>query len=159
MSKRAHSLADRIEAGAKALGDYAAGLTDAQWRTPITPDGRTAGVLVNHVASVYPLEVDLARTLSQGTAIIGVTWAVVAEMNAKHAKDNTGTSKAETLALLKKNSAEAAARVRAFTDDELDGAAGLSLNGDAPLTAQFMIEDHALRHSFHHLAKIRAVLG
>ena len=119
MPKRANALADRIEAGAKALGDYAAGLTDAQWRTPITPDGRTAGVLVNHVASVYPLEADLLKTIS----------------------------------------AEAAARVRAFTDDELDSAAGISLNGDAPLTSQFMLEDHALRHRVHHLAKIRAVLG
>ena len=27
-----------------------------------------------------------------------------------------------------------------------------------PLTAQFLIEDHALRHSWHHLAKIKAVL-
>lgn len=159
MSKRANALADRVEAGAKALGDYAAGLTDAQWRTPITPDGRTAGVLVNHVASVYPLEVDLARSLAQGQAIVGVTWAVVADMNAKHALDNAATPRADTLALLKKNSAEAAARVRAFSDDELDTAAGVSLNGDAPLTSQFMLEDHALRHSFHHLAKIRAVLG
>jgi hypothetical protein len=35
----------------------------------------------------------------------------------------------------------------------------VSLNADAPLTTQFFIEDHALRHSFHHLARIRAALG
>jgi len=35
----------------------------------------------------------------------------------------------------------------------------VSLCGDAPLTAQFFIEDHALRHSFHHLAKMRAAVG
>jgi hypothetical protein len=30
--------------------------------------------------------------------------------------------------------------------------------GNAPLTCQFWLEDHAVRHSFHHLAKIRAAL-
>jgi hypothetical protein len=34
----------------------------------------------------------------------------------------------------------------------------VSLNADAPLTCQFFIEDHALRHSYHHLARIRATL-
>ena len=28
----------------------------------------------------------------------------------------------------------------------------------APVTAQFVIEDHALRHSWHHLARIRTAL-
>jgi hypothetical protein len=32
------------------------------------------------------------------------------------------------------------------------------LSSGAPMTAQFVIEDHALRHSWHHLAKIRAAL-
>ena len=30
---------------------------------------------------------------------------------------------------------------------------------NAPLTTQFFIEDHALRHRFHHLANIEAALG
>jgi len=37
-------------------------------------------------------------------------------------------------------------------------AAPISLYGDAPLTCQFMLEDHAVRHSFHHLAKLRAAV-
>ena len=42
-------------------------------------------------------------------------------------------------------------------DEELDRAAPVSLNSDAPLTCQFMLEDHAVRHSYHHLDRIRAV--
>ena len=34
-----------------------------------------------------------------------------------------------------------------------------SLSFGAPVTAQFVIEDHALRHSWHHLARIRTALG
>ncbi|HVZ61717.1 MAG TPA: hypothetical protein VG892_13105 [Terriglobales bacterium] len=46
--------------------------------------------------------------------------------------------------------------MRGFSDEELDRAAPVSLNADAPLTAQFLIEDHAVRHSWHHLASIKA---
>jgi hypothetical protein len=49
--------------------------------------------------------------------------------------------------------------VRAFTDDELDRAAPFSLSSGAPVTAQFVIEDHALRHSWRHLARLRKAVG
>jgi hypothetical protein len=111
------------------------------------------------VASVYPVEIDLARAISRGDAVTGVSWDVVSEMNGKHALDHTDVAKAATLELLRRNSREAAAAVRAFTDAELDRAAPFSLSYGAPVTAQFVIEDHALRHSWHHLAKIRKTLG
>jgi hypothetical protein len=114
---------------------------------------------VHHVASVYPIEIDLARTIASGKAVTGVSWEVVAQLNAKHAQDQAGVTKAATLELLRRNSREAAAAVRAFTDDELDRAAPFSLSFGAPVTAQFVIEDHALRHSWHHLARIRKALG
>lgn len=82
----------------------------------------------------------------------------MAVLNGKHAHGAAGATKAETLELLRKNSREAAAKVRALTDEELDRAAPFSLSYGAPVTAQFVIEDHALRHSWHHLAKIRQSL-
>jgi len=36
-----------------------------------------------------------------------------------------------------------AAAIRALSDAQLDQAAPVSLNSDAPLTCQFMLEDHA----------------
>ena len=65
----------------------------------------------------------------------------------------------EALGLLRRNSKAAADAIRQFSDEELDRAAPISLNADAPLTTQFFIEDHALSHSFHHLASIRAALS
>jgi len=159
MSKRANALAERIEQGAQALTTFVEGLSEAEWQTVVANDNRTVSVLVHHVASVYPIEIDLARALAEGKPIAGVTWEVVAEMNARHAQDQAGASKQETLDLLRQNSRVAADRVREFTDEELDRAGPVSLNADAPLTAQFFIEDHALRHSFHHLANIRAALN
>ena len=114
---------------------------------------------MHHVASVYPIEIDLARAIASGKAVTDVTWEVVAELNGKHAQENAEVTKAAALELLRRNSREAAAAVRAFTDEELDQAAPFSLSFGAPVTAQFVIEDHALRHSWHHLARIRTALG
>jgi len=159
MGRRAESLAARIEEGAAGLAAFAERLSDTEWRTPIPRDGRTVGVIVHHVASVYPIEIDLARTIASGKAVTGVTWEFVAELNAKHAREHAAVKKADALDLLRQNSRQAADAVRAFTDEELDRAAPFSLSFDAPVTTQFVVEDHALRHSWHHLARIRTALG
>lgn len=159
MNKRSEALAARLEAGAASLAAFAAALSETQWQTVIPHDGRKVGAVVHHVASVYPIEIQLAQSLAAGQAITGVTWDVVHTMNHDHAKENEGVTKEIALALLATNSATAAAAIRVLSDAELDRAAPVSLNSDAPLTCQFMLEDHAVRHSYHHLAKIRAALG
>jgi hypothetical protein len=159
-SRRAELLAERIETGARELAAFAESLSDAEWQLAVTAtDRRPIGVIVHHVASMYPIEVEAARAIAAGNAVTEVTWEVVAGLNAKHAAEQTACTKAEALALLERNSREAAAAVRAFTDDELDQAAPFSLSFGAPMTAQFVIEDHALRHSWHHLARIRKAVG
>ena len=158
--RRAELLADRIEEGAAGLAAFAEGLSEVDWSMPVSgSDRRSLGVIVHHVASVYPIEIDLARAIASGKAVTDVTWEVVAELNGKHAQENVEVTKAAALELLRRNSREAAAAVRAFTDEELDRAAPFSLSFGAPVTAQFVIEDHALRHSWHHLARIRTALG
>jgi hypothetical protein len=159
-SERAEALAERLEQGARALAAFASTLTDAEWRTPFgTTDTRKIGVIVHHVASIYPLEIQLAQVLASGKPITGVTWDAVAEVNGQHAGDNDGATKEAALELLARNSAAAAAAIRALSDAELAQAAPVSLYGDAPLTCQFFLEDHAVRHSYHHLARIRKALG
>ena len=158
MSKRSEALAARLEEGARSLSTFASTLTDAQWQSRVPKDGRKVGVTVHHVANMYPLEIQLAQKLAGGEAIEGVTWDVVAEVNAGHAKEQDAVTKEAALDLLKRNSAAAAAAIRALSDAELDRAAPVSLNADAPLTCQFFVEDHALRHSYHHLAKIKAAV-
>lgn len=158
--RRAELLADRIEEGAAVLAAFAEGLSEEEWRVPVSAtDRRSAGIIVHHVASMYPIEIDVARAVASGKAVTDVTWDVVAGLNAKHAREHAEITKAAALELLRRNSHEAAAAVRAFTDEELDRAAPFSLSFGAPITAQFVIEDHALRHSWHHLARIRTALG
>ena len=79
-------------------------------------------------------------------------------MNAGHATEHDAVTKDAAVGLLRKNSAAAAAAIRALSDGELDHASPASLYADAPITCQFMLEDHAVRHSYHHLARLRAAL-
>lgn len=161
MGARAEALAKRIEEGAANLAAYVERLNDDDWTRPIAAerDGRPLNVIVHHVASVYPIEVQLAQAIGSGKAMSDVTWDVVKNMNAGHANDNSTVSKQDALALLRKNSREAADAVRMMTDEQLDTAAPFGLSFDAPVTAQFVIEDHAMRHSWHHLARIKQTLG
>jgi hypothetical protein len=156
--QRSRLLAERLVRGANDLAALARTLTEAEWESRVPKDGRRIGVIVHHVASMYPLEIQLAQTLASGRPVAGVTHDDVNALNAKHAADHDSVPRRETIELLLRNSAAAADAVRMLTDAELDLAASVSLNGDAPLTCQFFIEDHALRHSYHHLARIRATL-
>ena len=159
LSQRAEALAVRLEDGARALAAFASALTDAEWHARVPHDGRKIGVVVHHVANMYPLEIQLAQGLGAGKPVAGVTWDDVHQLNAGHAVEFDAVTKEAAIDLLRRNSAVAAAAIRALTDAELDSAAPVSLNADAPLTCQFMLEDHAVRHSYHHLAAIRKVLG
>jgi hypothetical protein len=159
LNKRSEALAARLENGAASLALFAASLSDAEWQTHLPRNGRKVGVVVHHVASMYPIEIQLASLLAAGQPITGVTWDAVDAINRDHANANDNVSKAAALALLKTNSAAAAAAIRALTDEELDSAAAVSLNSDAPLTCQFFLEDHAVRHSYHHLARMKTALA
>jgi hypothetical protein len=156
---RAGALADRLELGARALATFAGTLTAAEWKTRLPGDGRTIGIVVHPVASVYPIEIELAQTIAAGAPITGVTMAEINAMNARHALENAGVTQAAALDLLRANSAAAAAAIRALTDEQLDCATTVSLYSDALLTCQFVLEDHAVRHSCHHLARIRKTLN
>ena len=83
---------------------------------------------------------------------------VINKMNSDHAKKFENVTKEQAIQLLKENSTAAATAIRALSDAELDQAVPVSLYADAVLTCQFVLEDHAVRHSFHHLGRIRAAL-
>ncbi len=158
MNVRSEAIASRLEGGAAALASFVATLSESEWQTRLPKDGRKVGVVVHHVASVYPVEIHLAKLLAAGQPIMDITWDTVHDMNRDHAHQHEGVTKEEALELLATNSAAAAAAIRSLSDEELDRAATVSLNADAPLSCQYLLEDHAVRHSYHHLARMRAAL-
>src|SRR5690349_6468399 len=113
-TRHANALAEQLEQGARALVAFARDLTADEWTARMPHDGRAIGVIVHHVASVYPLEIQLAQAVGQGHAVTGVTMKDVDEMNAKHALDNASVTKDAAIELLEKNSTAAAAAIRAL---------------------------------------------
>src|SRR5262245_61979381 len=66
--RRAEWLASRIEQGASDLAAFAEELSDTDWLTPMsTTDRRTVGVVVHHLASMYPIEIGLAQAVAAGS--------------------------------------------------------------------------------------------
>lgn len=158
VSPLANALAERLERGAAMLLHLASGLTEAQWQTRVPHDGRKVGVMVHHVGNMDPLEIELSQKIARGEPITGVTMATIDDINAAHAKEKDGVTKEEAIEFVRRNSEAAAAAIRALSDEELQNSATISLYDDAPLTCQFMLEDHPVRHSYHHVAKIRGAL-
>ncbi len=140
------------------LATFAEGRSEKEWQT-VCDDGRTVGVLCHHVASQLPGEIDVMRQMAAGKAFSGVTWAMVDEGNAAHAREHAACSQREAAELLRRNGAMAAAAIQELRDEQLDLATPNSLHGEAPVTAQFWIENHPLAHAYRHLASMRAALS
>src|SRR3954449_10104069 len=104
MNNRSEALAARLEAGAEALAAFAATLSETEWQTRVPKDGRRIGVVVHHVASMYPIEMQLARVLAAGQPITEVTWDGIDAINRDHAQENDAVTKEAALALLASNS-------------------------------------------------------
>ena len=159
MSKRAEAIADRIDQGTEAMAGFVEGLSEAEWHTVVPNEERTVAALVRHTADSFPFFIQWASALAEGQPITGVTWDDIAGMNAQHGQAHAVANKQETIELLRTNSKIAADKVRQFTDEELDNVATVCLYWDTPLSAQWLIEYHHIRHSYHHLDSIRAALN
>lgn len=159
MESRSEALAERILQGAQELADFAKGCSDEDWQTICPNEERTVGVLVHHVGNSYVAELGAIKTLVEGKGLTGVTWDMVDAGNAKHASDNARVTKDDALAILEEKSRMMADFVRELGDDALDATGSISLNWNAPLTAQYFIEEHPVSHPFRHLSSIREALG
>src|SRR3982751_6026716 len=93
LNQRSDALAARLESGAATLAAFLVTLSEAEWQTRLPKDGRKVGVVVHHVASMYPLEIQLARRLAAGQPITGLTWAAVDTINRDHANENDHVTK------------------------------------------------------------------
>src|SRR5262249_24939660 len=74
VNRRSALLADRLEEGAALLAAFAQGLSEEEWHAPVSAtDRRSVGLIVHHVASMYPIEIDVARAIANGKAVTDVT--------------------------------------------------------------------------------------
>jgi hypothetical protein len=158
MGARAESLAKQFETKAAEMTAVIKGLSDADWKKTTEAEKWSVGVTAHHVAGGHEGILGIVKTLAAGQSIPNFTMDMLNEMNAKHAKEQAGCTKAETLALHEKGAAAAAAAVRGLSDVELDKK-GTVLAGMPALTTQQAIENILINHINDHMGSIRKTVG
>ena len=98
MGERAEGLAKKFESKAGELSSVLEKLSDADWKKVTSAEKWPVGVTAHHVAGAHEPIVGMVKTVASGQALPPFTMAQLDEMNAKHAKDFAGCTKAETLA-------------------------------------------------------------
>jgi len=158
MSARAESLAKKYEAKAAELTATIQKLSDADWKKVTAAEKWPVGVTAHHVAGAHEPISNIVKTLAAGQSIPGFTPAMLDDMNAKHAKDFAGCTKAETLALHEKGVKTAAAVVRGLSDADLEKS-GTVLAGIPAMTTHQAVEGILINHIEDHLGSIRKTVG
>jgi hypothetical protein len=158
MGARAESLAKQFEAKAAEMTGAITKLSDADWKKVTSAEKWSVGVTAHHVAGGHEGILGIVKTIASGQSIPNFTMALLDELNAKHAREQAGCTKAETLALHEKGAAAAAATVRALSDAELDRS-GTVLTGVPPMTTQQVVEGILISHITGHLGSIRETVG
>jgi uncharacterized damage-inducible protein DinB len=158
MGARAESLAKQFETKAAEMTGAITKLSDADWKKVTSAEKWSVGVTAHHVAGGHEGILGIVKTIASGQSIPNFTMAILDEMNAKHAREQAGCTKAETLALHEKGAAAAAATVRALSDAELDQS-GTVLTGVPPMTTQQVVEGILISHITGHLGSIRETVA
>lgn len=158
MSARAETLAKTFEAKAADMTATLEKLSDADWKKVTEAEKWPVGVTAHHVAGAHESIAGIVKTIAGGQSLPNFTMDMLNQMNADHAKQFAGCTKAETIELHKKGSAAAAAAVRALSDEQL-GKSGTVLAGMPAMTAQQIVEGILINHIDDHMGSIKKTVG
>lgn len=158
MSTRAQQLADQTDDAINQTIAFVEGVPDDKWTAFCEPEQCTVAALASHIggSAIGVLNV-LVKPVAQGEKPVLITPEQLREWNAENARTNANRSRAEVVAELRSNGAEASAYVRSLSDEELQRSAVLHFSPE-PVTADFIIENVLVNHSLGHLESLRAAV-
>ena len=158
MGQRAQKIADTFEQANNELIAAAERCSDAQWKTATAAEQWPVGVVFHHVAEGHKAIAGLAQLLATGQPLPPVTFDMIHQGNAEHAKKHANCTKAETVKLLREGGAAAAGIVRGLGDEQLDKS-GTLVADLPPMSAQQFLESILIAHIGEHLGNIRTSVG
>lgn len=158
MAAKAEALAKQFESKVQEATRVLERLTDADWKKTTSAEKWTVAVVAHHLAGAHEPIAGIIKTIASGQSMPNFTMDMLHDMNAKHAKEHANATKAETIALHKKNAAAALAVLRGLSDADL-GKSGAVLAGMPPMSAEQAVGGILLRHIDEHLGSIRATVG
>ena len=154
MGAKAEALAKQYEAKVQEATGVLEKLSDADWKKMTDAEKWSVGVTAHHVAGSHEGIANIVKTVASGQSMPHFTMDMLHEMNAKHAKDFTNCTKAETIALHKKGAAAAAAVVRGLSDEQL-AKSGTVLAGMPAMSAEQIVTGILINHIDDHCGSIR----
>jgi PhnB protein len=155
---RGETLAKQFEAKAADALAALQRLTDADWKKATAGEKWSVGVTAHHVAGAFEPISNMLKAVASGTKIPPISMADLDQMNAQHAKDFAGCTKAETIDLFKKGAALAARTVRELHEGDL-AKTGTFLTGVPPMSAEQLITMGLFGHMDDHVGSIKKTLG
>ena len=158
MGAKGEALAKQFEAKAQEAATLLGKLSDADWKKTTSEETWSVGVVAHHVAGSLEGIAGMIKTVAAGQATPPFTMDMLHAMNAKHAKEHSTCTKAETLALHTKNAAATAALVRGLSDAEV-AKSGTVLTGMPPMSVEQIVRAILINHVDEHYRSIRAAVG
>ena len=158
MGARAEQLARKFDESCGEFSKVVHELSDADWKKVTAAEKWPVGVTAHHVASAHEPIANIVKTLAAGQSVPRFTMQMLDEMNAKHAVEHAGCTKAETIALHKQGAATAAAVLRGLSDEQL-AKGGTVFTGAPPMTAEEMVTRALIGHMDDHFGSIRKTIS
>ena len=159
MGAKTEALARQFEGKARDAVATLEKLGDADWKRVTAAERWTVGVTAHHLARGLEAVAGIVTGLVSGGPSRGnFARAMLDEMNAQHAKEHAGCTRAETLALFQNGAARAFAVVRGLNDDQL-AKSGTVFTDAPPMTAEQLIMLGLLGHIDEHMGSIRKTVG
>ncbi len=157
-STRARALAWEFEHANDGLIETLERCSEEQWRAVCPDTGWTVGVQAHHVAANYPIIAGVIRDIAEGHPHPPMPPEKLDSINAQHAQEFAGTTKAQVLALLKANGPTTAQVYRLLSDEQLARSAVVT-SGAREQTVERLLQDLAIGEITRHGAAIRQALA
>jgi hypothetical protein len=158
MGAKGEAFAKQFEAKVEEAAALLEQLTVADWGKTTIAERWTVAVTAHHIASSYEPATHIIKTIAAGQALPHFTREILDEMNAQHAREFAGCTKAETIALHRKAAAATVATVRGLSDDEL-AKTGTVFAGMPPVSVEELVRRILLGHVDAHFGSIRRTIG
>jgi Mycothiol maleylpyruvate isomerase N-terminal domain len=158
MGAKAEALAKQFEVKVQEATGVLEKLSDADWKKVTDAEKWSVGVTAHHVAGAHEPIAGIVKTVASGQSMPHFTMDMLNESNAKHAKEFSNVSKADTIALHKKGAAAAAAVVRGLSDEQL-AKSGKVLAEAPPMSAEQIVTGILINHIDDHYGSIKKTVG
>ncbi len=157
MGARAEALAKQFEVKAQEASAIFESLTDVEWKKKTSSEKWPVGVVAHHIAVSHEVIAGIIKTIADGKPLPEISFDHIHAMNAQHALEQAGCTKAETVARHKQSAAAVAALVRGIDDADLDKRA-VVLTGVPEMAAGELAGGLLVGHIDEHLGSIRTTI-